>query len=90
MLDVNTEIYSSRGSTFLVYPNPIKGEIYIDRTTDLSTARCSIFDPKGHLVKENKKLSIRNTISFVSFPAGMYTIKICDENRTVIKKFLKL
>ncbi len=89
-MDIVTKIHNSGESAFSVYPNPIKGEVYIDCRTDLSKVRCCVFDPKGHLVKENKKLSIRNTISFVAFPSGMYTIKVYNENETVIKKFLKL
>ncbi|WP_152538463.1 T9SS type A sorting domain-containing protein [Aquimarina macrocephali] len=90
MQDIITEINSSRGSSFSVYPNPLKGEVYIDCKTEIPNASCEVFDLKGHLIVGNKNLSIKNTISFTSFPSGMYTIKVRDDNEVVIKKFLKL
>ncbi|EZH73123.1 hypothetical protein ATO12_19125 [Aquimarina atlantica] len=90
MQDVNSKIQSSRGSSFSFYPNPLKGEIYIDCKTEISNASCEVFDLNGHLVIGNKNLSIKNTISFTSFPSGMYTIKVRDDNKVMIKKFLKL
>ena len=73
-----------------MYPNPLKGEVYIDCKTEIPNVSCEVFDLKGYLIIGNKNLSIKNTISFTSFPSGIYTIKVRDDNKVVIKKFLKL
>ncbi|WP_103071243.1 T9SS type A sorting domain-containing protein [Aquimarina sediminis] len=81
---------NSKYNSFFIFPNPLRAEIYIDRKSETSIASCKIFNLKGHLIRENKNLSIKNTISFSSFPSGTYIIKVQDENETVIKNFLKL
>lgn len=81
---------SVKYGSFSIYPNPLKGEVYIDRSTETSRASCKIYDLKGHLIRESKNLLIKNTISFSAFPSGMYTIKVQDENEIIIRNFLKL
>ncbi|WP_025743930.1 T9SS type A sorting domain-containing protein [Aquimarina pacifica] len=85
-----TETYDSGGNSFSVYPNPLRGEVYIDQTKHTTTASYEIFDLEGHLIQQNRRLSIRNTVSLTSLPSGMYTIRVQDGNNILIKNFLKL
>jgi len=76
--------------TFTVYANTITNAIYVDLNAEDVNAFYVVYDKKGQVVKENYKLSTRNTISLHPFPSGLYTIKISGRKKTIIKNILKL
>ncbi len=73
-----------------IYPNPLKGEVYIDLCNLSSMMSYEILNRQGQIIQENKNLIIRNTISLKTLPSGLYTVKVKSKNTVMIKKFLKL
>ncbi|WP_369426180.1 T9SS type A sorting domain-containing protein [Aquimarina aggregata] len=66
------------------------GEVYIDFKNQISKASYKIFDKKGKVVKESKKLIQRNTISLKALPTGIYTVRVKNKNKVMTKKLLRL
>ncbi|MDH7446895.1 T9SS type A sorting domain-containing protein [Aquimarina sp. 2201CG14-23] len=77
-------------NTFSVYSNELANAIYIDLHSDDSSVFYVVYDKKGEIVKENRNLSKRNTLSLHPFPSGLYTIEINGSNKTVVKTILRL
>ncbi len=75
---------------FSIYQNPIKGKVYVDLNDRTTKVSLKVLDTKGKIVRKKNKLAIRNTISFAALPEGIYTVKVENENKVMIKKFLKL
>ncbi|HEX8014366.1 MAG TPA: T9SS type A sorting domain-containing protein, partial [Flavobacterium sp.] len=74
-------------NTITVYPNPSKGEIYIDNVT---LEKATVYDALGKLVKTTKFVgdSNSNTINLAGSPSGIYYIYLERQGITVVKKII--
>ena len=67
-----------------IYPNPVDDKLFIQGLLDVSEV--SIYDVLGKLVLSNTKSS---EIEVSNLKKGIYTIKIVNEQKETIQKFIK-
>ena len=70
--------------TITIYPNPVKDKLYIQ---DLSnTSKVLIYNVLGKLVLSE---TTKSEIDVDNLQSGIYIIKIVDEQKEIIRKFIK-
>lgn len=67
-----------------VYPNPVKGNLYIKQSTQNKFEKISVIDQSGKLVKTFNKASDSYDLS--DLPKGIYIIMIINHDGEVVKK----
>lgn len=72
------------GSLDVVYPNPTNGLIYVKSKTKY--AHYKLYSLTGTLIAQGD-VSDRNTIDFGKLAAGMYMLKICNQNSADVNTF---
>jgi photosystem II stability/assembly factor-like uncharacterized protein len=80
-----TGIDEPKDSKYLVYPNPVKSSLYITGLN--SNSIISIYDITAKLIVS--KQLINNEVDVNDLPAGIYTLKITNNEGTIISKFVK-
>ncbi len=84
---LSTEEHTSTLNTLKLYPNPAKYELFIaDFSVDTNTTY-TIYNLTGSIISE-KKLK-ENYINVNSLKAGVYFLRITQNGKTSIKKFIK-
>ncbi|MFC0605038.1 endonuclease [Winogradskyella pulchriflava] len=73
--------------TISFYPNPVKSHLNISLKSDLET-KIEIYDILGKLVF-NKTISASATLDVQSLKAGIYIVKISQENSSISKRLIK-
>lgn len=75
--DISLSTESFVKAHFLIYPNPTKSEISIQKSDDEYPTEITIFDLTGkllvHQITENKKI---NTIKTANLPSGIYILTV--------------
>lgn len=88
--DVLTEIKTENRNTqsFELYPNPARGEVFIDLTNPSETIyRVKMFEVSGRLIKEVVLASgEKNSVSLTDVNAGIYFVSLYAEQRCVATK----
>ena len=74
-----------------VYPNPTNDQITINFPdyTAKSNSQYSIYSIDGKLLTGQPITAISTDVSILDYPAGVYFIKVKDEQTIIIKKFIK-
>ena len=73
---------------FTIYPNPVKEEltIVISKT---DKAKIEIYSLSGALVWTSETNDTKSVINVSTFPAGVYTIRLIENNNVSTQKFVK-
>lgn len=84
----NLSIYNQEKLRFKIFPNPCTFflEVEIDNIT--SNTRLQITDVLGKIIQNQKLESSITKINTSSFSKGIYFLKISDENKKSIRKFI--
>jgi hypothetical protein len=83
------ELLSPINKHFVVYPNPITDQLFID--LNISSIDCiQIIDELGNIIKIQRQF-INNTISLNEIKAGIYCLKVTLKNGVIKhQKILKI
>lgn len=77
----------SSAASFLVYPNPSKGQLFIN--SDVANATVSVINALGQTVYTNNFTSLMNAkIDLGTVAEGVYTIRIQSENGVMTKNVM--
>ena len=71
-------------TNILIYPNPVLDKLFIKGVSDAT--KVSIYNILGKLVVSK---TTSNAIDVGNLQSGMYIVKIVDEQKEIIKKFIK-
>lgn len=85
---ISTRLIEDQFTEFIYYPNPIQNQITIDFKTDKKYT-LEVYNIQGKIVFTKQYSTSKNSINTQLWPAGMYTIKILNENNSLIKKIIK-
>jgi|GEM_PF-3583202 len=77
---------SSLENNIDIYPNPVKGNVYI-ASTNISFDSYKVYNQIGRIVKEGRV--INNVINFNSMSNGVYFLKLFKQNTCIVKKIIK-
>jgi hypothetical protein len=72
---------------FVLYPNPVVGELRFQAAGDLTGAQLQVFDLSGKLVLSVR--NIANTLDVSRLHAGVYTIVIRNKGNVITRRFVK-
>ncbi len=76
-------------SAISVYPNPNNGEFYLTiDNAKISQVNVMVHDLYGRLVYTNTFSNKSNRIKLTDVAAGVYSVKVTNENQTVLKKII--
>ena len=87
---LSTNTFESLQNNVFIYPNPAK-DLFRISWSDTALSKLEIYDVNGRFIKRetlagtegNKQISIHDLSS------GVYFLKISNNNKTIIKKFIK-
>jgi agmatine deiminase len=74
-------------NSFSIYPNPVKENLYI-QTEDIN-AGMKIINAVGAIAESTTLSGNHHVIDVSGFPAGVYTVIINANNKTMTEKFIK-
>ncbi len=74
--------------SFKIMPNPVKNILQIDG--DIQNADVSIVHINGSIYYNQNQVNEKLMVNVESFPSGMYFIKIGKNQRTIVRKFIKV
>mgnify|MGYP001768453407 CR=1 FL=1 len=77
------------GIGFDVYPNPANDHIVIEISKSSSDANVEIYSLQGCIILGQRLIYNKTEIDIRSFAPGVYFVKIWDEDKFVVKKFVK-
>ncbi|HSZ72686.1 MAG TPA: glycosyl hydrolase family 18 protein [Cytophagaceae bacterium] len=66
-----------------VYPNPAKGTVTIEKSTE-ATQHVQIVNTFGEVIKEQEMTDTQMTIDISNYPAGLYMIKIGEATQKLV------
>lgn len=66
----------AEGELKVVYPNPTKGNVYIDFTNDLPNTKIELYDLKGNLLSELSMSGANLQVDLSLFANGEYLMRI--------------
>jgi Secretion system C-terminal sorting domain len=72
-----------------VYPNPTTGRFSINFNAPISNANITIVDATGKIVQQLKGNNQRLDIDISSFNAGVYFVRIEENEKIIIQKIVK-
>ncbi|WP_420574245.1 T9SS type A sorting domain-containing protein [Kordia sp.] len=76
-------------TTIKLYPNPVQKEFFVNGISSNSKATYTIYNVIGNVVTPENSLQ-QHKINVASLKTGIYFVKIQQEGKTGIKKFVKL
>lgn len=82
----DNEVFSN---TIKVYPNPTQKELFISGVSINSKTTYTIYNLVGNVVVSENSLK-QNQINVNSLKAGIYFLRITQNGKTSIKKFIKI
>lgn len=88
VLEIPTGIEDSPDESFVVYPNPTTGDVYL--ASDIPIDNVKIYDSHGKLINEFTAVASGNLIPFASTNAGLYILVIQTGNKTTLKRVVKI
>lgn len=81
----------TEGELKVVYPNPTRGNVYLDFTTELENTRIEVTDLEGNALGEIRTSGAYLQIDLSLFPNGTYLLRITtQENKQYVRKIIKL
>ncbi len=85
---VNVVIKNSQA--FIIYPNPVRGQLNIQSNVNLENAKISIRDMNGRNVYESNISGIGNIrVPVNNLAAGVYSVTIFESNKSIQLSFIK-
>jgi len=76
-------------NSFIIYPNPVQEELFVSWDFEIDNGNIKIYNTFGEIIysdvvfkKSFKKLDLKH------LSAGVYFIRLCEENRTYCKKLI--
>ncbi len=72
-----------------INPNPNQGLFNVDLPQNSKNLKLLIFNLLGEVVYNVQLVGISNKVNVSQLPAGLYVIKISDENHLITRKFIK-
>jgi phosphomevalonate kinase len=78
-----------RQNGFRFYPNPAKGNITIEMKNYEGKSEIQIIDIHGKICLKNHVSTEKTTLKISHLPAGVYLLKVLNENKTETVKFIK-
>jgi len=72
-----------------LYPNPVADQLTIDFEAKGKNARYQLSDLSGRIVAKGRLEGNRTTLDVSSLPASVYLVKIVDETRVAVGKFVR-
>ena len=82
-------IHGVEGNDFSIYPNPANTLVYVAGIEESSTARISIIDMEGRLIREASVVKGKTGISLEGIVNGFYQLQIITDNHIpVIRRFI--
>ncbi len=82
--DTSLSVNDQDVNNISMYPNPVVDKLFIKGVSDAS--KVSIYNILGKLVVSK---ATSNTIDVNHLQSGMYIIKIVDQQKEIVKKFMK-
>jgi uncharacterized repeat protein (TIGR01451 family) len=77
-------------TTLSVYPNPASEALYVNCSSASKNVMISVYDVNGQLVREIKALSNQpHQLDITGLSAGLYVIRVKDEEKMLYNKFIK-
>ena len=89
--DITGILINDNQSNFVVYPNPAKNIISVNLQEQKANQnhRISIYNVEGQKIFEKLLKKEKNEIDISGLAKGIYIIKLINDNRTEISKFVK-
>jgi hypothetical protein len=86
--DIRLVDFSTIGRAILIYPNPTKDVVYIERKNSDIRTQIELFDAVGRsvMVHESQQEEGRTTISLKHLPTGVYTMRFGSSTTRIIKE----
>ena len=80
----------SDNKDFNIYPNPANDHITLESGNfGFTNSNLRIYNVVGDLILEERLVNNKTSIDITTFSKGLYFIKVENENRIVLKKFVK-
>ncbi|WP_046757988.1 T9SS type A sorting domain-containing protein [Kordia jejudonensis] len=86
---LSTEENATTVNTVKLYPNPARETLFIADFSIDSTTSYTIYNLTGNSVITESKLT-QNAIDINSLKAGVYFLRVTQQEKTTIKKFIKI
>ncbi|HEY4785209.1 MAG TPA: RICIN domain-containing protein [Bacteroidales bacterium] len=87
---ITTDIKEGTSEDLKVYPNPVTDMLTISLTgSDLSSAKVEIYNIQGSLVDTQNVFGNVGSIDMSRLSPDIYFVKICDGQRSTLKKIVK-
>ncbi|WP_298419613.1 T9SS type A sorting domain-containing protein [uncultured Kordia sp.] len=86
---LSTEKHTSSLNSLKLYPNPVKKELFITDFPISTNTSYTIYNLTGNSIISEKKL-IENHINVNALKAGVYFLKVTQNNKISMKKFIKI
>lgn len=73
------------------YPNPVSDQLIIEIPKDMDQLKLNIhvFDLSGKMLKQSDFLCCKGTLDVKDLPSGVYFIRISDQEKSSVQKFIK-
>lgn len=84
--EITTPVFSNKKEDFMVYPNPSKGNFYL-QNPKLNFGNLIIYDISGKIIVSKANISLPTQIQ-IDVPSGTYFIEINDNNQRWQKKVI--
>ncbi len=88
-VSIEKRLESGAGLTVQVYPNPTAGMLRVDLGSIRNTARIELMDSRGRVLSETVSNNSRYMELSVSYPAGIYILRIISGNLQEIVRIVK-
>jgi len=75
-------------SSFTIYPNPVRETLTLVRSTTDNKARIEVYNGNGILVQLLPATDTMTKVNVSSLPAGIYVIKLIENQNVAIQKFV--
>ena len=74
---------------FLIYPDPASTKITVRMPEKLEKGELSILNPSGQICMTNIVSGINTTIDISTLPSGLYFIRLNNDKKVAVGKFIK-
>lgn len=75
--------------TLKVFPNPGKDVLYVNLTGYEGNTDIQVYDIRGRLVMKRSTNMSKTSLNISALPAGTYMVKVLNNNKEDVVKFIK-
>jgi hypothetical protein len=89
-LIMTRQLQNNFGTPFRIFPNPCRGDFYIDFYGETESASLKVYAADGKLVRQWQNLTLQKNISFVhtGLPNGIYILQLSADGMTWYNKII--